>query len=155
MKHDAMLSLRSTRRRVGALLTMELIVILPLVFAIFLTMLQLLAVTSARYRVQAASIGGADVAARAQPQNTVHQAVGLILGPHIGANYETEAEYTDFDDDGIAEANVDYVILSVRSPMGAVTTNYFGLLGGSTNELSLRSLSAKLMEADLTLPPPL
>ncbi len=128
--------------RTGAIITIEMIVALPIVIAFALTILQFMLIGSAHYRVQAAAVAAADIAADGGDIDEVHEAAGKMLGPHLSKLYQTEMEYTTKHHHGYCGPK-DRVIVSVRIPMLAPCCNYLGLFGGDISPLHIRAIAEK------------
>lgn len=129
-------------RRLGAIVTIEMIVALPIVVAFALTILQFMLIGSAHYRVQAAAVAAAEAAAEGGSIDDVHDAAGKMLGPHLKQLYQTEMEYTDHGNPNKADAE-DSVIVAVRIPMLAAGRNYLGLFGGDISTLHIKAVAEK------------
>lgn len=133
---------RQPRNRQGALLTIEMLFILPLVLYTGLIIVQALLIHTAYARVQTAATAAAELAACGLPHEAVHQEAGRVLG-YLGSNYETEYEIVDLNGNGQPDTCVDVASVGVRIPMGLVSINYLGLLGGNVKDLHIRSVVSK------------
>jgi hypothetical protein len=133
---------RQAHKRQGALLTIEMLFVLPLVLYTGLIIVQAILIHTAYQRVQTAATAAAELAACGLPHEAVHQEAGRVLG-FLAGNYETEYEIVDLNGNGQPDTCVDVATVGVRIPMGAVSVNYLGLLGGCVNDLHIRSVVSK------------
>jgi hypothetical protein len=138
---------RGGGNRTGAIISIEMIIILPLAMAIALAIVQMILIATANFRLEAATVAGAELAARGKTHRDVHAAVGLTLGP-LAQFFETEIEYFDTDGNGKADPFDDQVVLSARVPMETAARNYLGLLGGSVSPLHMRAVVRRPITAD-------
>lgn len=145
-------------RRSGAILTTEMIFILPVFVIVGLIIIQFIIIHAAYERVQSAALAGAELAAEGEDIDSVHSGVGLVLG-FMAGDYQTQMQYVDEDGDfsstppdNVIEETDDYVAVGVRFPMGLVTTNYLGLLGGSVNDLQIQAIVCKKMDVEVEIP---
>jgi len=135
----------SRRRRRGWISTIELLFVLPVILSVGLVSVQLILIHTAYQRVQSAAIEGACVAAAGGDMDEIEDAVGLSLGYLAGAGFELTREYVTAVTSPTGIPIGDRVAIGVRIPMGNVTTNYLGLLGGSVNDLHVRSVAIKTL----------
>ena len=148
---------RSRSRSKGVILTGEFICLLPLFIGVALVTLQFMFLGSAKYRVEAATIEGARLAARGESHENVHKATMAFLAPHLNRTVETRLQFKDMESVGSAnpaEADVvldenDYLRFAVRIPQTAVWTNYLGFFGGSLDGLQLRSVVTRRLEVTI------
>ncbi len=156
---------RAASDRTGAILSIELLIVMPLVIAVSLAILQIIAISTVNQRLQAATLAAADAAAHGRPIREVHDAARLVLGP-FGRLVRTEIEYFDFEASeagknkkkdnnkkdkkdgppgkaGWANSPQDYVVVAVTIPMAVAFQDYLGLLGGSVKPLHLRVIVKK------------
>lgn len=142
-----------TRDRAGVLASTELIFILPILVYVCLVVIQFMAIYAAYQRVQMAAIEGATIAAEGGSMNNVEDAVGLALGYVASGGFETTRQYVDEDGNSAVQAKTDHVVVGVRIPMNRVSTNYLGLLGGSVDQLQIRSVVKQKLKVNIPGPP--
>lgn len=142
-----------TRDRAGVLASTELIIILPILVYVCLVVIQFMAIYAAYQRVQMAAIEGATIAAEGGSMNNVEDAVGLALGYVASGGFETTRQYVDEDGNSAVQAKTDHVVVGVRIPMNRVSTNYLGLLGGSVDQLQIRSVVKQKLKVNIPGPP--
>lgn len=148
--------------RTGAIVTTEMLFVLPVMVIVSLITIQFILIHTTYYRVQAAAIAGAELAIGLVAQgetdmdviaDTVHEQTGLMLG-FMAGNQETKIQFTDADTDGTSdEADDDFVAVGVRIPMGLASTNYIGLLGANVDDLQINSIVCKRVEGTFTPAP--
>ncbi len=144
--------------RTAAILSTEMLFVFPVIIILSLVTLQFILIYSGYFRIQAAAVAGAELAAGGSDVDTVHAQAGLVLGAIVG-DYETKMQYVDADGDfgagpgGTIEENDDYVAVAVRMPMAMLSTNYLGLLGGSINDLHVNAAVCRIMLTDVVIPP--
>ena len=144
---------RHRHPRRGWITTIETIFVLPAILFVGLIVVQLILIHTAYQRVQAAAIEGAFVASAGGDMDEIEDAVGLSLGYLAGASFELNREYITAV---VPPADVpagDRVAVGVRIPMGNVTTNYLGLLGGSLNSLQVNSVAIRTLTVPIPGPP--
>jgi hypothetical protein len=132
----------AAQKREGALLTIEMLFVLPLVLYTGLIIVQAILIHTAYQRVQTAATAAAELASCGLPHEAVHQEAGRVLG-FLGCDYETEYEIVDLNGNGQPDNCVDVACVGVRIPMGAASINYLGLLGGNVKKLHIRSVVCK------------
>lgn len=142
-----------TRDRAGVLASTELIFVLPILVYVCLVVIQFMAIYAAYQRVQMAAIEGATIAAEGGSMNNVEDAVGLALGYVASGGFETTRQYVDEDGNLAVQAKTDHVVVGVRIPMNRVSTNYLGLLGGSVDQLQIRSVVKQKLKVNIPGPP--
>lgn len=151
MKRLLTIRLSNRRGRRGWISTIELLFVLPVILIVGLVSAQLILIHTAYQRVQTAAIEGACVAAAGGDMAEIEDAVGLSLGD-LGSNFEVTRQYKTST---IAPATIpagDPVVVAVRIPMAGASTNYLGLLGGSVNDLQLRSVVTKTLTVAIPSP---
>lgn len=134
-------SRRSRPKRVGALLTKELLLLLPLLVGLAFAILQLIFISVAYQRVSQAAEVAAGVAARGGTPDEIHEAAGRVLAIYAG-EYQTDVEYT-----GIVVGD-DAACVRVKIPMGVASPPFGGLIGNFTDSrYCLRSIVCRTLEA--------
>lgn len=141
-------------RRTGAVLTAELIILMPLVVGVSMVIIQFILLASARARVDAAALEGARLAALGETHAEVHEGVGMVLSPHLSGAYETVLQYRNKKDSEAKIDDEDSVIVQVRIPQSIVGHNWLGFFGGEVTDLHLRSVVERRIEQDVEIQPP-
>lgn len=142
-----------TRDRAGVLASTELIFVLPILIYVALVVMQFIAIYAAYQRVQTAAIEGANIASEGGSMDNVEDVIGLALGHLASGGFEATRQYVDEDGDTAVEAMTDHVVVGVRIPMNRVITNYLGLLGGSVDQLQVRSVVKEKLKVNIPGPP--
>lgn len=127
--------------RIGALLTKELILILPILLGLGFGILQLIFIGTAYSRVSNAAEVAAGVAARGGNADEVHLAAGRVLAMYAG-EYQTDIEFTG------TVAGEDAVCVRVKIPMGVASPPFGGLIGNFVDEkYCIRSIVCRTLES--------
>jgi|GEM_PF-6480604 len=145
-------ALSGRRRRRGAVLSIELLLVLPLAIGAGLAIVQFILIATAQFRLEAAALEGAKIAANAGDVNMVFNAVTLTLGSQLDDHVRVDMEYQDADLSGSLQAGTiggDYTIVSVIVPMEVVGRNYLGFLGGNVVDLKMQAVVQKPLDVDV------
>ncbi|MCA9057821.1 MAG: pilus assembly protein [Planctomycetaceae bacterium] len=130
------------QRRTGAILSMELVLILPIFLTLIFGIIELSMLTSARSRVHDAARQGARLMSMSGPasEDQVRQLVGRMLGNDLRGRAQVSVH------PGRHAGDVGSVVVTV--PMSAATPDFLWMVGFSVRNRSLQAAAPAIMECD-------
>jgi Flp pilus assembly protein TadG len=132
---------RATRSRAGAILSTELLFLLPILLVIVLAVVEFAFLLTAETRLTAATREGARVAALGGNSGDVLGAINLILGNNLSSQIQFEVDYPN----GSSNTG-DPVQVVVTVPATVMVPNWLRVAGFDLSQTTLASQTTMILE---------